>query len=406
MTAILRRSITRRRRLIETAAHAAQLVIVRIAAVVASTGRTRSDHRTVLVGLEENAGILHHLSQAIPGSISAKLNHNKYYDHAYDVDFSRMSRPMRLLWGPITLGRLVARVHTVIYVGGSGFLINADGREGEFRFLQSRGVRIICQFTGSDVRSYELLTELGRQLDRDVVTTYQPYASPGFSLAREEERRRLIAVTADKYAAAIFNPSADQAAHINRATLPFLHFFPDDEIAEHPSKWPLAGLPLVVHAPSSPIIKGTPLVRAAVKALHEDGYEFEYRELTNLPNTEVRAILRDAHIVLNEFYAFVPGVLGVEAMASNAVLMTAADPDIEPTLGEDARHAWIVTPYWRIKDELAALLEDSDNWQSQADRGTQWARDHCSASACRAAIFPHLGEARATGDEATVATST
>lgn len=357
----------------------------------------------MLFGLEENAGILHHATRAFPGSLSVKVNRNHFYEHPYDVDLSRLSRPLRLLVGPIVLGRMAARVHTMFYVGGSGFLINADGREGEFRFLREHGIRIICQFTGSDVRSYELLTEVGRLLDRDVVTTYQAYTAPVVSTAREEERRKLIAASADRHADLIFNPSTDQAAHITRTTLPFLHFFPDDDISEHPEKWSShVSRPLVVHAPSSPFIKGTPLVRAAVKALREEGHDFEYLELRNLPNSEVREILREAHIVLNEFYAFVPGVLGVEAMASNAVLLTSADPDIEPTLGEDARQAWVVTPYWRIKDHLMAVLENPDGWRVQADRGTQWTRNHCSASACRATVLSHL-EADGGGLDSTTA---
>lgn len=373
-------------------AHALQYVILVTTYHVARLlRRSREGDRTgVLVGLEENAGILHHLAQAVPNAISVKANANRFYTYAYDVDLSRHSLPVRLVLAPITLGHLMTRVHTAIYVGGSGFLLAGDGREREFRFLRRHDVQILCQFTGSDIRSHQLLGELSARLDRDVITTYQDLANPAVGTPRAELRRRTMAETADRYAAAIFNPSVDQISYLTSETLPFLHFFPDDQITENPDKWRSPKRPTVVHAPSSPMVKGTPLVRAAVKALQEDGFDFDYVEIIGRPNSEVRQILLDAHIVLNEFYAFVPGVLGVEAMAANAVLLTSADPAIEPTLGAAASTAWVVTPYWRIYEVLRTTLSDPSSWQEQADRGTAWAREHCSATACSALLTPYM----------------
>jgi hypothetical protein len=366
--------------------------------VVRLLRRSRNGGRTgVLVGLEDNAGILRRLAQAVPGSISVKSNPTSFYAHTYDVDLSRLPLLLRLVLAPVTLGRLMTQVHTAIYVGGSGFLVAPDGRDREFRFLRRHGVQILCQFTGTDVRSHQLLGEVSARLDRDVITTYQSVANPGVSSGRAEDHRKALARSADRHAAAIFNPSVDQASYITRDTLPFLHFFPDDQIRENPGKWRDLDRLTVVHAPSSPIVKGTPLVRAAVKALKEDGFEFDYVEIIGKPNSEVREILLHAHIVLNEFYAFVPGVLGVEAMAANAVLLTSADPEIEPSLGDAASTAWVVTPYWRIYEVLRATLTDRASLQRQADQGTAWTRENCSATACRALVAPYL-EAAADSD--------
>lgn len=365
--------------LLATAYHLANLLSAR-----------RRRRTGVLVGLEENAGILHHLARAVPGSISVKSNANPHYGHEYDVDLSRLAMPIRLLIAPVTLGRMMTRVHTAIYVGGSGFLLSGDGREREFRFLRRHGVQILCQFTGTDIRSHRLLGDLSERLDRDVITTYQGLANPAVTGERAEQRRMALAESADRHAAAIFNPGVDQISYLTRETLPFLHFFPDDAISEHPDKWRAPDRLTVVHAPSSPLIKGTPLVRAAVKALREDGFDFHYVEITGRPNSEVRETLRSAHIVLNQFYAFVPGVLGVEAMAANAVLLTSANPEIEPSLGAEAATAWVVTPYWRIYDMLRATLTNQTSLQGQADRGTAWVMKHCSATACLAILTPHL----------------
>ena len=75
-----------------------------------------------------------------PGAISVKANANRFYTYAYDVDLSRTPLPIRLVLAPLTLGRLMTRVHIAIYIGGSGFLLSGDGREREFRFLRRHGV--------------------------------------------------------------------------------------------------------------------------------------------------------------------------------------------------------------------------------------------------------------------------
>ena len=47
-------------------------------------------------------------------------------------------------------------------------------------------------------------------------------------------------------------------------------------------------------------------------------------------------------------------------MAANAVLLSSADGTIEPTLPSGANDAWVVTPYWRLYDNLKAILDHPD----------------------------------------------
>jgi len=342
-----------------------------------------------VVGMAEVAGLLKSVGASLPDAVTVNLARHPFYDHQYDIQFNiggrwRIVRKLRrLVAGPWVLGRLASRHQTFIYIGGQGFLVSAlDGRERELSFLQSIGRTVVCYFTGSEIRSHALLNAFGEAHGIDVITTYQSQVAPGISSDAAERHRRALASAADRNADLIFNAPVDQMSYIERPTEPCLYFYPDELIRRRPAKW--AGLsrpPLIVHAPSSPIIKGTPLVHAAIKALREDGHEFEYIELTQRPNAEVVTLLERAHIVLNEFYSFVPGVFGVEAMAANAVLLTSADPAIEPTLPVGAEEAWVVTPYWRIYDRLKGVLDDRQGMQSQADRGTAWVQRNCSRSA-------------------------
>lgn len=339
-----------------------------------------------VVGMAEVAGLLKSVGASLPDAVTVNLARHPFYDHHYDIEFKvggRLQRLHRLIAGPWVLGRLASRHQTFIYIGGQGFLVSAlDGRERELSFLQSIGRTVVCYFAGSEIRSHPLLNAFGEAHGIDVITTYQSHVAAGTSSDAAERHRRALASAADRNADLIFNAPVDQMSYIERPTEPCLYFYPDELIRRRPAKWAdLSGPPLIVHAPSSPIIKGTPLVHAAIKALREDGYQFEYIELIQRPNKEVIALLERAHVVLNQFYSFVPGVFGIEAMAANAVLLTSADPAIEPSLAAGAEEAWVVTPYWRIYDRLKGVLDDRQGMHAQADRGTEWVQRNCSRSA-------------------------
>ncbi|TLX45199.1 hypothetical protein C1E24_20150 [Pseudoalteromonas phenolica] len=335
----------------------------------------------VIVGTEEIASILYSLTAALPSAKSVNLKFNPYYDEDYDYYFGKYKwlRPFMRFFSPVLLGYLLVNNKTFIYISAEGFLNRrVDGGEYEFKKLKKYGCNVICYFTGSDIRSFKLLDKFGSENSMDVITTYQPISHKGIDSELNENVRRMLGKVADKYASAVFNPSTDQMAYIERKCHPFLYFADETKIQYLPEKYK-QDKKVVLHAPSSPIIKGTPIVRAAIKQLQEEGYDFEYVELIGVPNTQVMAELAKAHIVLNEFYALVPGVFGVEAMMNNAVLLTSADSELEPTLFEGANDAWVVTPYWQIYNNLKQALDSSmDELKDQADNGTKWVEKYCT----------------------------
>jgi hypothetical protein len=376
---------------------ALQHLLLRLSFAVHSRLVRGAPERGPVIGMEEIAGMLTAVAAALPGAVTVNLARNPLYAHRYDVEFdiggrgALLRRLRRLVLAPWILGRLASRRQTFVYIGGQGFLVSLlDGRERELRFLRDRGRTVICYFTGSEIRSHVLLNEYAAARGIDVITTYQPEITPGIASPPAERQRRLLAEAADRHAQLVFNAPVDQMSYLQRPTQPCLYFYPDEAIARRPGKWADVSRPLLVHAPSSPLIKGTPLVRAAIHGLREEGYDFEYLELARRPHAEVVELLERAHLVLNEFYAFVPGVFGVEAMAANAVLLTSADPDIEPSLPPGAADAWVVTPYWKIRERLRAVLDDPAAMQEQADRGTEWVAHHCSRSANSATLAAAL----------------
>ncbi|MET1017695.1 MAG: glycosyltransferase [Leifsonia flava] len=338
-----------------------------------------------VVGAEEIALMVRHIASALPDSYSVIHRTHKYYTAGYDCVIEASSgvigKYRRLYGGAVLLGWLMHRAHGVIYVGQAGLLESGlDRRAFEFSFLKKHGLGVVCYFTGNDIRSPRLMHDLERTTGRKNLASHLEELNPVFGTDEYEQAKRDIAAAADAYADVIFNARLDQLSYLTSDTEPFMYFFPDDRFVWNEEKFDEPRQIIVVHAPSKPLLKGTEHVRAAVDRLRADGLEFDYRELTDVTNDEVIATLGDAHIVLNQFYAFIPGVFGIEAMASGCAMLASADARVETDLGGDANDAWVVTAPDEIYSHLRNLLEHPELIREQARRGFDWARLHASAS--------------------------
>lgn len=326
----------------------------------------------------ETASMLKNISSALPNSVSVNFASNRFYNFSYDYELyskKSISRFITLIYSPILFGYLLSKYEKFMYLGAVGFLNPyADGRKSEFEIIKSKGKYLVCCFLGSEIRSFRLLDEYASQEEIDVVTTYQPISHEGIDSPNNEYVRKQLADVADKYSDKIINPAVDQMTYIKRSTYPFIYFLSEDLFKPSLGKFNTLNEVVVLHGPSSPIIKGTPIVRAAVKKLKVEGYRFKYVELINVPHEKMLKELQNAHIVLNEFYAFVPGVFGLEAMASQCALLTSADEDIENTLPCGANKAWCVTPYWSVYDNLKFFLDNPEKIKPQAIAGYEWAK--------------------------------
>ncbi len=376
------------RRALSAVLHRVQRVL---AVVSRRVHRGRVPRRPVswVVGTVEIASMVAQFARAVPDSYSAVLAPNRYYDFVYDFEIRPGPGARLRYWflAPWEFGRLAATARGFVYVGANGFLLDeVDDRDWEFGFLRRHGIPVVCLFTGSDIRSPVLMRRFQERTGHETIVTYLDQVSPVLASPGYDDLRRRIAVVADRHASLVFTAAVDQLSYLERPTEPFPYFFPDGDVVESTAKHEAPGRRIVVHAPSSPIIKGTQVVRAAVARLRSEGYDFEYRELVGVPNSEVLAALREAHIVLNEFYAFVPGVFGVEAMASGCALLTSADETIETDLPPGSNSAWVVTTAGDVQENLRRLLDRPELIGPQAAAGLDWVREHATVSASGARI--------------------
>lgn len=349
---------------------------------------------TWLVGVQELASMVIQLGAAIPGSRTVVNRPHAFYEAPYDVVIERGTGRRHVLrnlfLGPLLLGSVAARAQGVVYVGDRGFLHAADDeREWEFGFLKRRRRHVVVVFTGNDIRSPALMTRMAEQTGFDNIGAIlarqgAPFDSPAYEAAR---RRR--AEVCDNLASAIYSAPVDQLSYIKREVLPFPYLYPDGDFRPAGGKFEDMETIRIVHAPSNPTLKGTDIVRSAVRALGEQFPNVSYTELTGVDNAAVKRALEGAHIVLNQFHAYMPGVFGIEALAHECVMVCSADPTLEPALA-GAEGAWIVADSSTLHDRLADLLSHPEALRAQARRGFEWAKANASQSGRGATLLSEL----------------
>jgi hypothetical protein len=346
-----------------------------------TTNRSRRASISWVVGADDVASMVLQISGAIPHSFSVSFFPHASYANAYGYSLRAPRESRRAFWqrvalGPWLLARLMVQARGFIYVGSTGFLFDAaDHREFEFRFLKKHGLGLVCYWCGSDIRSTKRMNELERTTGMPNISTYIGIASPALATDAWDAERRAVANAADAHADAMFSNSVDHLSYLRTATEPFLYFLDEESIGDL-DKFTSFDRPVIVHATTSPVIKGTPLVRAAITQLREEGYDFEYQELIGVPNTVVRENLARAHIALNQFYGFSTAVFGAEALASGAVVMMSADENVETDLPPGSNNAWVVTKHYQVYSHLKALLDEPGSWAEIAAQGIAWAREN------------------------------
>jgi glycosyltransferase involved in cell wall biosynthesis len=332
-------------------------------AVVFLVINTESRKRRVAIGVTEAARLLYSLGRVFPSRYICVLDASRFYKDDYDFGpFHVLTRPFV---GPVMLAYLAHLCDTFMFTSFTGYL--AD-RQYDFRFLKNRGKKIVLLFYGSDIRSLPLTKKFFDERGEDTFVNYLP----NLKNQLYDDMIRQTAAAADKYADLIFNWNYDQIGYLKSPSIPWPYMV-DLEAFPFSFSAPREGEKLrVLHCPSHTIVKGTPMVRAAVKQLKSEGFDFDYIELQGVPNSEVLEQLKRSHIVLQEFFCLTPGILGLEALAfGNAVLMS-ANTNMNPELPEGSDDAWIPTLSWQLSDKLRMLLKNPEMIGDYAQRGRKY----------------------------------
>ena len=180
-----------------------------------------------------------------------------------------------------------------IFGFGSSFLGHYD-----FPLLKAMGKKIICVFHGSDMRpSYMKGAEI---LGEGGLTTAQ--------CIQQDHRRKRRLRRIERYADYTITIPGQAPFHEKPYvvyTIIGLPFSARDEDGQNDASVAntQAKAVRILHSPSNPIAKGTPLVREMIERLKAKGRKIAYEEITGRPHVEVLSAIRRCDFVVDELYS-------------------------------------------------------------------------------------------------------
>lgn len=307
---------------------------------------------------------------------SVVLNRNPFYPEAdYDVILNHAlpgdRQPAGSAWQVgATRGRAAlnffhaaAACDVFVFTYGTSFL----PAHLDYALLKRLGKRIVSVFWGSDIRFWYAFEQEMRQMG--AAEEVQPFTGFVRSLPVSYFRLRRRVAAAERYADLILSQPGFgqlQSRPYMRANIPL-------DLSQFRAEIPDRAAPLVIHAPSRRDTKGTPYVLAAVEQLKAEGVPFEFRLIENMPNAQVRQLLTEADIVVDELYSETIGMLSTEAMASGCAVLTryfGAYAGVAP--GCPAVHVNIHT----LADELRRVIVDRELRRRLAEAGWPYVEAH------------------------------
>ncbi|MBI4401214.1 MAG: hypothetical protein HY581_06245 [Nitrospirae bacterium] len=220
-------------------------------------------------------------------------------------------------------------------------------------FLRRMGKRIIVSFQGCDAR----MKTLSRQrfstsacAECDVT-----WCTPRMDAIRRTRIRKVFA-----YADQVFALNPDLMHFLPGAEfLPYASVNPAEWKADEPqARQPTAARPfLVLHMPTNRSIKGTKYVEEACARLRAEGWPVELRVVENVPHPQVKDLIAQADLVVDQLLIGWYGAFSVEAMAlGKPVLCYLRDEDLKRFVPFRDRIPIVRTTKETLADDLRALL--------------------------------------------------
>ena len=218
--------------------------------------------------------------------------------------------------------------------------------------IKARGKKIIFRFTGSDLR------------DEATDRAANPYSAFHYGFESNiDERQRSDYID---YLRAYVDLFIVQDPEMRQ-------FLPEAEVVPRAiglDQWTYVGPcstdePLVVHAPTNKVIKGTDFVLKAVEELRAEGLRFRFQLVEGMAQPEAQRCYAESDIVIDQLHVGAYGLLALETMAlGKAVMVYIRDDLFRPVYGElPVMNANPDT----VKDRLRQLILDAGLRQRLGD---------------------------------------
>ena len=221
------------------------------------------------------------------------------------------------------------------------------------------GRRVVFHYHGCDVRNR---AHMLASHARTTCTECDPFCLP-------VRQRRILAsarrhVDAEIISTPDLQESAPRARRIHVAA-----WLPD---------YPYAGArpvpKLVLHAPTNRLIKGTAYVERAFDTLRPRYPHVTFRVVEKLPWSELRALLSECDVFVDQLFMGWYGMVSVEAMALGKPTLAYMRQDFEPLAGDCPV---VRTSIEALTEDVAALLDDAPRRASLGEQGRAYVeREH------------------------------
>jgi hypothetical protein len=253
-----------------------------------------------------------------------------FKDLIYDLDFdsssASSSRFQRIYTAfarrancAFALSGLIKECDAFLFMWGDSLLpFNLD-----YPILKRAKKKLITAFLGSDVRYWQAFEQEMESLDvADEIRPFLDYLKTSRYRSHYAIKKHLVDY-AERYADLILS----QPGLAQLQSRPYMRFNIPLDLSQYRFNIPNREIPLLLHAPSNRGIKGTTYVFEAIQKLKEEGLRFEFRLIENMQNYEIRDLLSEADIVIDELFAETVAVLSTEAMASGTVTLVRYMPE-------------------------------------------------------------------------------
>jgi len=191
--------------------------------------------------------------------------------------------------------------------------------------LKLQGIRVVCHFRGSEVRLLNVWKRINpfNYVDENPRNITKKYTEAKVSACIDFWNEFADIILVSDFEVQRYVPQSILVPKICDEEL----FKVEHRVANTP--------PIVLHAPSNDVIKGTEFVRSAVDQLKSEGHAFTYLEVKGMSNRDYSEILKNCDIFIDQLRIGVYGVASVEALAAGKPVLCYIDEGIRGNFSSD-----------------------------------------------------------------------
>jgi len=243
-----------------------------------------------------------------------------YLDSTYDTVLNEVGvAPEKLLSRSEMLTRRIKvfiralrNCDTFLFLFGTSFL----PWYWDYPILKVFGKRIVSIFLGDDIRYWYAYEQEMRLMEWEAdLKPYLEYRKSDVTDLFVTKLKRVRA--AERYADLILS----QPSQGELQTRPYMRVNVPLNLSQYHFNVPERKVPIVVHAPSDRAVKGTEFVLETVEKLKREGLPFEFQLVEKMPNTEVRELLANADIVVDQLFSQTVAGFALESLATGNVVL-------------------------------------------------------------------------------------